>query len=245
MARDLEFDAELQPLLRASERYASVMGVGFVTAFRRGLAGMVRRAAAVTPPASRSSSSRNSGESVSRAALTKDDQDRGMTAIQKDFMAIFTGLGTSGSRRQRATSLVEATAIHDRLFAKKVPGRRMRSDRPGGDRYVIPEDVLAALRRIYEKRVGFTAAGWKAGASKTGVRLPAWVNNKEGRGSASVQFSGTRLGAVITNAAVPPKLEGEVMRRLRAGVRYQVRSMEREMIAYAKKTGRSSGLSSN
>lgn len=246
MARDLLADVDLGPLLQASERYASEMRRGFVDTFKRGLAGMVRRAAAITPPASRSSGAGNAAASqaASRVSLTKADQDRGQTALQKDLLAIFTGLGTSGSRRQRATSLGEATAIHARLFATKTPGRKLRSDRPSGDRYVIPADTLAQLRKLLEKRVGFTAAGWKAGAGKTGVRLPAWVNNKSGRGSASVQTSGFRLGATITNDAVPSKLEREVTRRLNAAVRYQVASMEREIAAYAAKTGRTSGLSS-
>jgi hypothetical protein len=197
---------------------------------------MVRRAAAITPPASRASASGNAGEAASRPTLTKRDQDRGQTAVQRDLLAIFSGLGTTGSRRERTTGLAEAVAIHRRLFAAKTPGRKVRSDRPDGDRYRVAEDVLTALRRLLEKRVGHTAAGWKAGALKTGVRLPAWVNNKPGRGSADVQTVGWRLAATVTNDAVPPKLEREVTRRLASAARLQSRAMEREIVAYEKKT---------
>ncbi len=228
MSRDLLASVDLRPLLATVDRYSVVMRRGHADSFRRALAGIVRRAAAITPPASRA-------VSRSATALTKQDQDRGLTAVQRDLLAIFSGLGTSGGRRQRAASLAEASSIHRRLFASKTPGRKLRSDRPNGDRYVVSEDVLSALRRILEKRVGFTAAGWKAGAGKTGVRLPAWVNNKPGRGSASVQTSGWQLAADITNAAVPARLEREVSRRLVTAVQLQTRAMEREIEAYEKK----------
>jgi hypothetical protein len=228
MPTDLTATVDLRPLLATIDRYSVAMRRGHADAFRRALAGMVRRAAAITPPASRATAR-------TATALTKQDQDRGQTALQRDLLAIFAGLGTTGGRRQRAASLVEASAIHRRLFAAKVPGRKMRSDRPNGDRYVIGEDVLAALRRQLLRRVGFSAAGWQAGAAQTGVRLPAWVNNQPGRGSASIQTSGWQLAADITNSAVPARLEREVTRRLASAMRLQIRAMEREIEAYEKK----------
>lgn len=243
MARDLIADVDLRPLLAITDRYSVAMRRGHADTFRRALSGMVRRAAAITPPASRVSASGNAGEAASRPTLTKQDQDRGQTAVQRDLLAVFTGLGTSGSRRERSASLAHALSIHRRLFAAKTPGRKLRSDRPNGDRYVVNEDVLTALRRQLEKRVGFVAAGWKAGAAATAVRLPAWVNNKPGRGSADVQTSGWQLSATVTNAAVPPKMERELVRRLNSAVRLQSRAMEREIVAYEAKTARRLGLS--
>jgi hypothetical protein len=244
MPRDLIATVDLAPLMAITDRYSVEMKRGHADTFRRALSGMVRRAAAITPPASRSSSAANAADSSARPTLTKQDQERGVTALQRDLLAIFTGIGTSGSRRIRSTSLVQATSIHRRLFAQKIPGRKLRSDRPGGDRYVVPEDVLTALRRTLEKRVGFVAAGWKAGAAKTAVRLPAWVNNKPGRGSASVSTTGWHLSATITNDATTPKLERELTRRLNSAVRLQVAAMEREITAYAAKTARRLGLGS-
>lgn len=235
MARDLTAAVDLAPLLAMVDRYSVAMRRGHADTFRRALAGMVRRAAAITPPASRASARTS-------PALTKEDRERGITALQRDLLAIFTGLGTSGSRRQRTASLAEASAIHRRLFASKTPGRKLRSDRPGGDRYVVSEDVLTALRRLLEKRVGWSASGWRAGAGKTGVRLPAWVNNKPGPGSADVQAAGWRLSATVTNSAVPTKLERETNRRLASAVRLQVAAMEREIVAYEKKIARRQGL---
>lgn len=242
MARDLLVDVDIRPLLAASERLAIEVGRGFNESFRRLLVGMLRRAAAITPPASRAAARANAGDAQKRVQLTKRDQDRGLSAIQKDLLAVFSGLGSSGGRKARRASLSDIETIHARLFAKKVPGRPLRSDRPGGDRYVVSEDALNQFRRILEKRVGYSASGWKPGAARLGVRLPAWVNNKEGKGSADIQITGLARRAIITNNTVPPKLEREVNRRLQWGVGAQVRATEREIAWLNARAARRSGI---
>jgi hypothetical protein len=225
----LRMEVDIGPLIRATERYAVDVDRGFNEAFRMGVAGMVRRALSVTPPASRASSKANAGEDIeaSRVKLTKQDQDRGMTAIQRDLLSIFSGLGTSGGRKKKADSIAEIERIHDRLFERKTPGRRMRSDRPNGDRYVVNEDALNSFRKMLEKRVGYTASGWNAGARALGVKPPAWVGNKSAAGSAVVQVTGSNRRAVITNGDVPPKLDNELRRRVDWGQMAQIKAMER------------------
>lgn len=225
----LRSEVDITPLLRATERYAIDADRGFNEAFRMGVAGMVRRALSVTPPASRASSKANAGADLdaSRVKLTKQDQDRGMTAVQRDLIAIFSGLGTSGGRKKKAESMAEIERIHDRLFERKTPGRKLRSDLPNGDRYVVNEDALNAFRKKLEKRVGYTASGWNAGARALGIKPPAWVGNKSAAGSATVQVTGSNRRAIITHGDVPPKLDNELRRRVEWGQQAQIKAMER------------------
>lgn len=230
MARDpLVIDVDISALVRATEDFAIKANRGFNEAFRQGVAGMVRRAAAITPPASRNSARGNAGEDVAanRARLTKDDQARGMNAVAADIFAVFAGLGTSGSRKKRAASVEEIKRIHDRLFERKTPGRRLRSDRPNGDRYVVDEDALAQFRKRQERKVGYTASGWKAGARALGVSLPGWVNRQNASGSATIQVTGVSRRAIITNGDVPAKLDNELRRRVRWAQGAQIRAMGR------------------
>lgn len=239
MAQPLQIVVDVAPLLRSADRFAVEMGKGFTESFIQSMRGMLRRAAGITPPASRASSAANAGGDAKRVGLTKQDQERGAVAVAADFYRIFKGYR---ARHYRAAGAADIERIHARLFATKTPGRKLKSDLPNGDRYVVDQDALERVIKKTIRNVGWTGGGWNTGAAKLGVSLPAWIKNKPAPGSATIQ-TGIVLRATVTNSAVPPKLVNEINRRLATAVRYQVAANERAIKGRAERLARQTGLS--
>lgn len=243
MAAPLDTSVDISPLFRSADRFAVEMGKGYNDSFLQSLRGMVRRAAGITPPASRAAAAANAGGDAQRVGLSRQDQERGFLAMEGDVRRIFKGYGLSANRRARLAGVSDIERIHARLFATKTPGRKLRSDRPGGDPYIVDEDALQLFLRGKRRTIGWTAGGWNRGAAKLGFSLPAWVKNKPAPGSATVSVGGLQLRAHITNDAVHPKLVNETNRRLTTAVRYQVAANERAIKGRAERIARQTGLS--
>jgi len=232
---------DLSPLIRSADRFSVEMGKSLAESFRQSLRGMVRRFSAITPPASRSSAASNASEAA-RPGLTTQDRQRGINAAEADLRRVFRGYGLSSGRAARRAGMESIEKIHRRLFAQKTPGRKLRSDRPGGDPYYVDEDALKAYIRKITPRVGFTASGLNRAFAALGLSQPGWVRNLPGQGTVSIQ-TGITLAARISNDTVPAKLVNEVNRRLTKAVTYQVAANERAIQGRAQRLAKSTGLS--
>jgi hypothetical protein len=242
MANALEVDVDLGPLIRATEHYATQTEKGFNAAFQEGMKGMVRRALAITPPASRNSSKTNGGEDSKNIRLTNTDKERGKSAIDRDLFAVFSGQPTNGTRKKAKDDAREIERIHARLFVTKTPGRKLRSDLPAGQKYPVTESALNSLRRLLKTRVGFVASGWNSGARSLKISPPQWVSDKNAAGTASVQLTGVNRHAVITNGDIPDKMHNELSRRVRAAQEYQIKAIGRRLAFITGEAKRKAGL---
>lgn len=245
MARDpLVIDVDISALVRATERFAVDANRGFNDAFKQGVSGMVRRALAITPPASRNSALANAGGSIdgTRARLTKDDQARGKRAVETDLYNVFRTTDVAGGRKKKAESVSQMQEIHSRLFERKTPGRKLKTDLPNGEKYRAPADAFKLFLKMLQKRVGYTASGWNAGARKLGIIPPAWVGDKSAAGSATIQITGVNRRAIITNGDVPPKLDRELRRRVVKAQEYQTRAMARLASFLTNKASKNAGF---
>lgn len=229
---------DLRDFNRAIDTYAVRTNRGFNDAFKRAMAGVARRAQAITPPASNNSARANANGTAGRPKLTQTDKKRGETSLQADLMAIFSGTQTNGTRKSKAASEADIERIHDRIFARKVPKKTLRSDKPDGTKYDVDAMALKRFEAKLKKNVGFLAAGFNAGLKIFGITPPAWVGNKAGKGTAQAQLTGLRRRVVITHEDVPDKLHGELQRRVNWATRAQMKAMEREIRAVAGKTNK-------
>ena len=227
---------DLREFQKAVDSYAIKTKRGFNDAFKRGMAGVVRRAQAITPPASQNSARANAQPGSARPVLTQEDKRRGETALHADLMAVFSGTKTNGNRKSKSAALDDIERVHDRLFLKKIPGKRLKSDKPDGSRYEVDSTALQRLEGKLKKRIGWVAAGFNAGCRALGVNPPAWVSNKSGSGSADVALTGVSQHVTIINSGVPDKMLGELQRRVNWATRAQMKAMEREIKAIAGKT---------
>ena len=227
---------DLHEFQKAVDRYAIKTRRGFNDAFKRAMVGIVRRAQAITPPASKNSARANAQPGSRRPVLTQEDKRRGESFLHADLMAVFSGTKTNGSRKSKSAALGDIERIHDRLFLKKTPGRLMQSDRPDGQKYEVDSASLTRLEAKLKKRIGWVAAGFNRGCKALGVTPPAWVNNKSGYGAASVKLTGLNQHVLITNSGIPDKMLSELQRRVNWATRAQMKGMDREIKAIAAKT---------
>jgi hypothetical protein len=229
-------EVDLREFEKAVDRYAIKTKRGFNDAFKRAMVGIVRRAQAITPPASKNSARANAQPGSRRPVLTQEDKRRGESFLHADLMAVFSGTKTNGTRKAKAAALEDIERVHDRLFLKKIPGKIMRSDKPDGRKYEVDSSALARLEGKLKKRVGWVAAGFNAGCKALGVTPPSWVNNKSGSGSADVNLTGVSQHVTIINSGIPDKMLSELQRRVNWATRAQMKGMEREIKAIAEKT---------
>jgi hypothetical protein len=229
-------DVETLPFTVALERYAAASGKDVERAALQAFRGVVRRAMGITPPAS-SQSPRGRG-----GALTLADRRRGQDSLERDLSAIFKGVPLKGERTERHP---DVAGIHRRLFvARKIPGRRLRSDLPGRTPYYVDEKKLRALRTSLLPRIGRLAAGWMAGALAVKLPgVPAWVRRHGNRGgtarlilgiSRSIGRLQTGLGATVFTVAhnrVPSSIVPEMQRRLDLAVVYETKALQRQAAA--------------
>lgn len=239
MARALAIKSKttvhMDELNRAIDTFAVKTNRGFNDAFKRAMTGIARRAQAVTPPAGKSAYKSNAGTSTKRPVLTQSDKRRGESALHADLMAIFSGVETNGNRKSKSAALVDIERIHDRIFAKKIPGKRLASDKPGGERYEVDALSLKRLESKLKKNVGLVAAGFNEGLRVMGITPPAWVGNKAGSGTASARLTGLQRRVVITHSDVPERMHGELQRRINWATRAQMAAMQREIKAVSSK----------
>jgi hypothetical protein len=236
----ISYQVDISSLTKAIDRFSNETGRDYASSFRRGVGGMVRRAVGVTPPASKAAARLN-GERSGSTSLTKDDQERGRNAIARDVLEVFTGIGVQSKRKLAMVELSDAERIHRRLFDRKGAAKKMTLDQP--NRYIVSENVLQRLIGKLQKRVGSLAAGFKAGMSAFGQRLPAWVNRHQSQGTASVRMVNFNFQAEINNDAVTPHLQRELQQRIYQGQRYAINSLEREVKAINAKRARQFGES--
>src|SRR5207244_11659633 len=79
------------------------------------------------------------------------------------------------------------------------------------------------------ERVGGLAAGWKAGAERRGVKLPAWVSRHGPRRSAvSVLNSIRQFRITLTNAVKYVTSAADYDRRIKSAIGIQARKMQRQ-----------------
>jgi hypothetical protein len=170
--------------------------------------GFVKEVVAITPPAGKG----KQGTAAKKA---------GETAITNDLARVMIAV-----RARKAVTLQDPRAIHQRL-------RDLRTGRinPRNLKKPYPVDA-SALRSLTQELlalVGELAAGWNAGASKLGVKLPAWVTRHGPRRSAIDIVNTVRLFRItLTNAVKYVTSVDDYDRRIQSAITIQANKMRRQ-----------------
>lgn len=217
------------------ERYAFVMNRTFPEVLERAGRGIVRRAIAITPPAS--------AEGIEGGLDSGGEaKQRGFRAISRDLNKLFVPVKLKHKRRE-AISGAEMVRIHARALSFKRPGAKMRRDR--GQPYYVDARKFRALEDKLRSHVGRLASGWVAAAQAVKAAVPAWVSRHgSGRGIVQFDFNSSELYFEAVNYAsnVPAYIRTEAQRRINYAVQYQANAMNREMQALLLKRASESGL---
>ena len=220
------------------------------TVVRDAARNFVKKAAAVTPPAT--------------GKLNSEAKKRGERNVIGDLNHIFVGLSPglfAKFEKLRAQGLPELRTKSGRVivrstdiavpsikgwhYANRRRAGRVRSGRcsSAGIRAVI----LAQRKKDYQqrvlKKVGLLMSGWNASAAKLGTKLPAWTSRHgTGRGRCAVTKTRTGIRIRLENmVGFVTRVQG-LERRVQWALNAQAGALERAADAIMRKTARRVGF---